>query len=383
MKPGVWLNGVGRYETSRGVVWKIRYRTPLEHNSRRTKQVVETLVHCANRKQAESVLALRRAQVFDSTYRPRSNEKPVTVADFAPLFLDAKKELASHGKYKSQLDRHLLPRFGRKQLQEVTVLDCDTYRRDRIVAGAMPATVRNELRCLQSLFVEARRRNLVERDPVAGVAFGRIDNARKRLLSGDERDRLLLELSKRDDFLRPLFVLLYCTGMRLGDAIRMEWAAVDFDHGIIRFQQRKTGKWVFPPMHHALKSELERWRPICGSSAWVFPSPVRSDAPMSKKYVANPWRELLAAAKVENLWRHDLRRYVVTMLRAAGVGDGVIGSITGHESVSMIQRYDSPQLEQAREAVSRLPDLGAISQAQKQAVDDAKAAAEIVNALDE
>ena len=355
------MNGVACFETSRGLAWKIRYRTPVAPNSRRTRQVVETLLHCSNKKQAESVLALRKTQVFDGTYRPRTTEKPVTVADFAPLFLDAKTELATHGKYKSQLERHLLPRFGRKQLQEVTVLDCDNYRRDRIAAGAKPATVRNELRCLQSLFVEARRRNIVERDPVAGVAFGRIDNARKRLLSSDERKRLLGELSKRNDFLRPLFVLLYCTGMRLGDAVRMEWEAVDFERGTIRFQQRKTGKWVFPPMHPSLSAELQRWRGVCGSSTWVFPSPARRNAPMSKNIVAKPWAELTAAAKVENLWRHDLRRYVVTMLRAAGVGDGVIGSITGHESVSMIARYDSPQLEQAREAVARLPDLGAIS----------------------
>lgn len=298
--------------------------------------------------------------MFDGTYRPRSNEAPLTVADFAPKFLEAKSELATHKKYASQLRLHLLPRFGKKLLSSVTLGDCEDYRRERQAEGAEPATVRNELRCLQSLFIEAMRRELVSKDPVAGMSF-RIDNARRRLLSDDERARLLAHLAKREDFLRPLFLVLGFTGMRLGDALSLGWSAIDFGAGKMAFRQRKTGRWVYPPLHAQLAAELKRWRSVCESTKWIFPSPRGWDAPMSKNHAGRAWDEMLKDTKVENLWRHDLRRYVVTMLRARGVGDRVIASITGHESVQMIERYDSPEIEHAREAVARLPDLTAIS----------------------
>lgn len=351
-------------------MWKIRYRVPLAPNSRLTKQVKETLKHCDKRTQAENVLALRRAQVFDGTYRPRVTGAPLTVADFVPKFLEVKSELASVAKYKSQFERHLLKRFGRKQLRLVSVADCEDYRRERLAEGAKPATVRNELRCLQSLFVEARRRELMDKDPVAGVAFGKIDNARRRLLSDDERDRLLAHLSSREDFLRPLFMLLYFTGMRLGDAVALEWTAIKMDKNTIAYQQGKTGRWVYPPLHPALRLELVRWDAKCASDTYIFPSPRYGDRPMSIKHAGETWDEMLVAAKVENLWRHDMRRYMVTMLRAAGVGDGVIQSITGHETVSMIERYDSPQIEQARVAVQKMPGLTLVSDDGKPTVND-------------
>ncbi len=355
----IWKDGVACNDHG---TWKIRYRVPLGPDTRATKQITETLRGCRNRLQARQVLALRMAAVFDGSYRPRTTERPPTVADFAPLFLEAKRDLSSAKKYKSQLDKHLLRVFGRKLLRDVTVMECDAYRRARIDAGAAPATARNELRCLQSLFVEARSRGLVTNDPVSGVAFGKIDNTRRRLMGEDERGRLLAELSKRDDFLRPLFVLLYYTGMRLGDACALPWSRIDFGENVVALRQSKTDDWVYVPMHPTLRAELERWKEACGSDEWVMPSPQYEGRHMSKFVVALPWKELLAAAKVENLWRHDLRRHLVTMLRAAGVGDGVIASISGHKTVQMIERYDNPQIIQARAAVLKLPDLTGISE---------------------
>lgn len=354
-----WEDGIACTELG---AWKIRYRVPLGLDTRATKQVVETLRGCKNRQQARQVLAVRMAAVFDQTYRPRVAEKPPTVADFAPLFLDAKSELPTHAKYESQLRRHLLPVFGRKLLRDVTVVDCDAYRRARLAVGAAPATARSELRCLQSLFVEAKRRELVDRDPVSGVAFGKIDNARQRLLGNDERERLAAALASREDFVRPLFAVLFYTGMRVGDACRLPWERVDLERGRIGIKQGKTSDWVYPPMHPSLKAELERWREACPSEKWVFPSPRGYDRPMSKAAVTKPWGELLAAAGVDNLWRHDLRRYLVTQLRAAGFDPKTIGRyFTGHKTTAMVDRYEIHDDAIAEEHYQRFIDLKAIS----------------------
>lgn len=357
-----WDDSIACAETTNGTKWKIRYRVPLGPDTRATKQVVETLVGCKNKKQARQVLAKRMAAVFDGTYRERTIAAPVTLNDFAETFFAAKSELRTLKEYKRVVNNHLLRLLGRKQMRSMTVVDCDDYRRKRLAEDGAPKTVRNELAILQSMFAEARRRKLVDNDPVADVPFGKIDNARRRLLGAEERDRLLAVVAARRDWLRPLFVVLYYTGLRLGDVLSLTWDRVDFERGILLVKTRKTGVWVYPPLHPTLHAELERWRDDwAGTTKWVFPSSSDQSRHIGVHSVAKPWNDMIKKAGIDKLWRHDLRRHFVTMLRAAGVGDGVIRQYTGHTTLAMIERYDSPDQALARSALDKLPDLTPIS----------------------
>lgn len=328
-----------------------------------TKQVTETLRGCSSLAQARGVLAMRNHAVFEGTYLPRNRSRPVTVADMAERFLEARKsELRGWRTYAGSLRNHVVRLLGKKYLFEVTTGMCEEYRRTRTEEGAAPATVRGELRCLQGVFLEARKHELASHDPIADMRFRGIDNARVRVPTHAEATALAAAAQQTEGFMRPLFFVLLLTGMRLGSALALRWDSIDFANRWIEAIQ-KGGRKVRPPMSDLLAQELLLWRPTSlergKGSGWVFPSRARKH--LSQTAVHEAWPKLLAKAKVEGLLRHDLRRYVVTRLRELGLDDRAIGAVSGHSTVPMIDRYDRGAHARASVVVDEIFDLKSIS----------------------
>lgn len=339
---------------------------PIAPNSKLTKQQPETLLHCTSRAQAEAVLASRKTQVFDGTYRPRASERPLTFADYATdSFLPAKAGKPIHEDYERMLRLHLVPFFGKMFLCDVELMHCNAYRAKRLAQGAAAKSVKNELDCLSTLYAMAIIDCKAERDPAAGVDHGKIDNRRERLLAPAELGRLLEQLSSARGFLRPFFVTLYYTGMRISDVCALSWDRVSFELNYLAQKQKKTGEWVYPPMHRMLRSELERWKAEAPASKWVFPQQRHPASHISRHAVTEPWAAMLAAAGVEDFTRHDMRKLLATSLKALGAKTSAVKSVGGWATDAMVDHYnlgpDLAQLEEARAAVTLLPDLDLIS----------------------
>ena len=130
-------------------------------------------------------------------------------------------------------------------------------------ATRSPVTVANELIVIRK-FCEFRRR----RDAKAFVPAARWDASQSSesefkpyILTKDEIGKLLRLASALD---RPLFraalyrmlvVLLYCTGIRIGEALRLRIRDLDLDRGVLFIAESKgRARWV--PFHSSLGSEL-------------------------------------------------------------------------------------------------------------------------------
>lgn len=359
------MNGVGRFETSRGVVWKIRYYAPVvPGESWPRKQRTETLIGCRSRTDAAGVLALRMARVFDGTYRP-DRAPPITVTAAIDAFEAARlSELRDGKSIVRSLRKHVGRHMGALYLPQVTTGRCEEYRRTRLGEGAKPATVRKELRYLQACFKQARKDGHDVGDPVADVSFKGINNARTRMPSRDELESLVDAARANETFVRPLFFVLVTTGMRISSALSLRWDRLDAAAFAV---EQKGGTTVRAPMMDLLWSELARWRPESerlGKHGWVFPSLRGKNAKghLSRSAVQRAWPALLERAKVEGVTRHDMRRWVVTALRALAGGDHkAIGQISGHASAAMIDRYDQGAFERSKVLTAGLRDLIPIS----------------------
>lgn len=352
-----WDNGIG--QTERGA-WRIRYRVPLGPNTRATKQVIETLRGCKDRKQARQVLALRMSQVFDGTYRPRAVDRPETFAECFEAFLNTKAGKPIHRDYKSMFKNHLGPALGKRRVRELVAEDFDRYLADRVDGGAALKTVKNEIDAASTCFEWAHSRGKVDRNPTSAVEIGKIDNRRERLLAPEELTRLLVALSETRGWLRPYFVVLYYTGLRTSDALALSWERINFEQNWLAMKQRKTNQWVYPPMHRTLRAELARWKKEALPSRWVFPS-VGGMKHLTRWAVTDPWADLLKRADVSDLWRHDIRKLLVTSLKARGATNEQVQGVSGHATAAMVDRYnlgpDMAQLEESRGAIDLLPDL--------------------------
>src|SRR5688572_22993198 len=95
----------------------------------------------------------------------------LTLRQFATEYLDGAKarlKLGSYQRAKGALNVHILPALGGLVLSRITPGDVQRFVDSRLgVAGTKPATVCREIIVLSALFSEARKREIVDRNPVS------------------------------------------------------------------------------------------------------------------------------------------------------------------------------------------------------------------------
>lgn len=354
MKPKsfLWEDDVGVYKALDGSIsFKIRYYIRLPDGT--PKRKTETVENATNKTQARGLLDKRRGEVFTGTYTEKV--RSVTVGEFAPRFLELKRDLATVKRYKISLKLYVVPFFGNTPLTSITVAMCKEFRLKRLDEGASPATARFDLRTLQSLMSTAREDGHRCDDPVASVDLS-VDNKRGRSLAATERKRLFEAAHARpeNDYIRPMLYVLFYTGMRIGNACELRWEHVLFEHNQLILPRTKTKKYK-PPMSKHLTAELKRWKRHCLSDQWVFPARNAREKPRTPDGCKARWKKLLADAKVRDFRRHDFRHNTVTTLRSKGAHDSRIMETTGHATLQMIDRYDHPEFGDVAAAVDLLP----------------------------
>lgn len=148
--------------------------------------------------------------------------------------------------------------------------------------------------------------------------------------------------------------LLYSTGLRLGEAVRLRWCDVDLDKGVLGIYQSKFRKCRFVPvssqMRDTLKS-LAKTKSNLISNALVFPSPHGKLALPGEYYKC--FRNTLAYAGISHGGRgkgprvHDLRHtFAVHNLEKwlkskddLSVKLPVLVDYLGHETLQATQKY--------------------------------------------
>jgi len=248
----------------------------------------------------------------------------------------------------------------------VTRISTDTSRefaQKRQAQGAGTAMVNRSLACLRRML------NIAHED-------GRIQHVPKiRLLREPPARRGFLELEKFDELvkllpthLRPLVNLLYYCGVRVGEALQVEWPQVDLEARLIRLEEDqtknaeartvplpavlammlaeiepKTGK-VFSDTN--LRTEWQKACAACGLGTRTLVEPEDED-----RY---PWY------KYEGLLIHDLRRSAVRNLVNAGVPERVAMKISGHKTRAVFDRYHIVSTDDVTNAMRRL-ELNGVS----------------------
>jgi len=74
------------------------------------------------------------------------------------------------------------------------------------------------------------------------------------------------------------------------------------------------------------------------------------------KSIRNSFKRACKKAGIEDFKFHDLRHTFNTNMRKAGVERSVIMKITGHKTMSMFERYNTVDRDDAHEAIKRLDD---------------------------
>ena len=279
----------------------------------------------------------------------------------APLFRDfvegAWKETHFDG-YKpstrkgvqSMLDRQLLPAFGSKPLDHITLAQVGRWF-DRFSRSA-PGNANHALDLLTQIINFAIARGHLEFNPARAVER----NPRRvltRFLSREEIARLHRVLDRQTRHGRreqaDIILLLLLTGCRRSEILRLRWSEVDRDRLVLA--DGKTGPRIVP-LNTQARRILER-RPR-GGSPFVFPSPRDPGRPRSRNLAF--WDRARREACIEDVRLHDLRHTHASHAVMNGVPVPVVARLLGHSDVRTTLRYahlGDREIEHAAERVGQ------------------------------
>jgi integrase len=195
------------------------------------------------------------------------------------------------------------------------------------------ATVNRELACLKRMFSVAYKGlitlkgGLPAQNPVAAVSLEREHNERDRVLTGDEFDRLY---QAAEDWLKPLLLVAYHTGMRKGEIRSLRWDQIDLKKGTLRLKSgdTKSSEGRVIPLNQALTTFFKSATRYL-NCPWVFVNPMlmeawqaspdRVDPRYHATSITHAFLRACQNAGVTNATFHDLRHTFVTNARRAGI----------------------------------------------------------------
>lgn len=313
----------------RGEIWWIKFydrQLPIRESSR-----------SRDREDAYRLLKRRMGEVATGSFRGLAPER----VRLSELFTDLEQEYTLNERrslphLKSRL-KHL------RKLAAVRAADLTSRHVDQYILGrhreeAGNATVNRELQVLKRALVLATR---CDPPKIVRAPYVRLlpeNNIRKGFLDDAQYLRLRNELP---NYLRPLFVVAYHLGNRLGELRRLRWDQVDFQRNQFRLhpEETKNRRGRVLPIYGEMRQWLEMEKTIRDAD---FP-----DCPYVFQHDGNPivdfrkaWKSATRRANLEGILFHDLRRSAIRNMREAGIPENVAMEISGHRTRSIFERYN-------------------------------------------
>jgi integrase len=233
----------------------------------------------------------------------------------------------------AQIDRYILPAFGRKRAKDIE--RADIIRLHNRIGREHPYQANRTLALLSTLFEFGKRAGLVPEEksnPAKGVKRFR-EQKRDRFIQENEMTAFLEAVDREENpYFRAFFKLSILSGCRKSELLTLQWTDVDLDHGEIRLADTKNGEIRYVPLNSAAVQILRDLPPEC-ENPYVFPSPAKPGAHLVE--IKGIWRRVLKRSGLENLRPHDLRRTTGSWLVSSGTPLPVVQKILGHKTIAV------------------------------------------------
>lgn len=250
----------------------------------------------------------------------------------------AKTHMKSYDSLETIIRLHLLPRWGKCRLDEITPQAVSKWLGDKSEEGLMPASVLKIQITLGRSYELARRWCLPgsERNPARGLTRPKFDNKRERYLSAEEAGRLLRAAGRsRNPQLRPIVGLLLLTGARVSELLHAEWRHVDIERRSWLIPVSKTGRSRYVPLSQAAIDLIEVL-PRVEDCQWLIPN-LETRKPFVS--IKHGWQKARRDACLGDLRCHDLRHSFASFAVNSGIDLFAVGKILGHADYKSTTRY--------------------------------------------
>jgi integrase len=288
--------------------------------------------------------------------------------DFFTNWLDGKEVGSARDtflRYRTTVDLFLtgLGKRATLQLSSVRTKDIENFRDGRLKeVGA--TTVTDDLKILRTAFNKARRQGTIHTNPCEAVDFPKAEAQVREPFTAQEVALLVQEAS---DEWKTVILLGFYAGLRLGDAVRLDWRSVDFEKGMLTFKAQKTGRQETIPIHPMLAAHLGR---IAGDTGGkISPSLARlciaGRSGLSRQFLDivrkagldSGAEEKKRAGKRRRFTAktfHSLRHGFVSSMANAGVSKELRMKLAGHTTESVASKYTHHETKVLRAAVESI-----------------------------
>lgn len=211
-----------------GPPYEIRY---LDSTGKRRWAIVHGSLDDAEAKRAELMLRRRRGERIEPVRQ--------TFEEYAWAWLERQPVRERTREVHSwALREHLIPYFGRRRLDQITVDDVAGFIAAMRRKGLRGSTTLTALRPLSRILAHAARRGAIPVNPCSQLERGerpRLDDQRpKRILTLEEMQALIAGADCEQ--YRCLLELMLASGVRIGEALGLTVGDLDREHSLIRVE---------------------------------------------------------------------------------------------------------------------------------------------------
>jgi integrase len=266
--------------------------------------------------------------------------------------------------YKTHVERHIIPRIGSLQLQQITGVQINLlYARllsepDTHGRLLSPATVRRVHATLHRALKDAVRWSRLPRNPVDSADPPRAIGFDREVKVWTATDLKGFLTSERESELYPVWLTLATTGMRRGEALGLSWEDIDLEVGrlsvkktlimngyatLLSTPKTKKGRRLIV-LDQATVSALRKLRArqirehLRKGLSWQESQPVfvtEAGLPYHPERVSKLFAQAAKKAGLPRIRLHDLRHTYATLALSAGVHPKVISERLGHANIAI------------------------------------------------
>lgn len=262
--------------------------------------------------------------------------------------------------YRSSINAHLLPAFGRLRLDELTVSEV----RDWIArVPVSPQRIRKVLAPLRAVFLDALSDQLVDRNPLARVRLtsaSRCVQAGPSPLTPEEVSRVL---ACSEPMYARYVACAVGTGLRTSELLGLQWCDVNLAEGYVEVRQALVNGILKRPKTAAGRRRVQltalAWkalraqRAIGGSVASaVWHDPATGKRLQSSQQIRRAWQRACQRAGVRYRRPYECRHTYASWMLTSGQDPSWIATQLGHRDCGMVRRTYARWMPMVRPEVS-------------------------------
>lgn len=291
----------------------------------------------------------------------KTGDKP-TFGEIAKVWLSLPHDWkpSTRDSYEFNLKKHILPKFGKLRIDEITRSMIKRFLDDKLIKGAAPAFVSLLKAPINGIMAQAVDYEYIPHNPAKDISLKKTKNTAKHINPLSESDiPLLLDASKTFAsgwYYAPFYCSL-TTGIRFGELQALKWEDIDFEERLMsieriwyrgKFGTPKSGKarMVDASLHlvETLKDLNLKQRKLSlkkgnGGKPFEFVFANRKGNMLDQCSYNNALQKCLKKAGLPKIRVHDLRHTYATVriLRGHNIAD--VSNQLGHQNINITMTY--------------------------------------------